>query len=341
VVDNWYSLEWLSWDTFKDFYWESQFYLYFIPLVPVIYLLRWVFHFRFRQKVQISLSVDKFKWSAINLLRFVPNIFQALSIICVLIALARPQRYNQRIEYSAEGIDIMLVLDISQSMLAKDFQPNRLEAAKQVAKEFIKGRFQDRIGLVIFSGEAYSLMPLTTDYNLLYQAIEDIQYNSIQKEGTAIGSALAVMTNRMKESSAKTKVAVLISDGDNTIGNIDPETAAELAYIYNVKVYTISMSKPSQQTTPIISDEVINYPPDEATLRKIATICEGEFFRVSDNKALKNIFQRINSYEKSVIQETRFQDKQDFYTVYLNRAIILLLIWLACKLTFMENILED
>ena len=219
-----------------------------------------------------------------------------------------------------------------------------MEAAKVVAENFIRGRFQDRIGIVIFSGDAYSLSPLTTDYDLLEAYLRDIDFDMIESRGTAIGSALAVATNRMRESNAKSKVIILLSDGDNTAGNIDPLTAAELADAYNIKIYSVAVGKEGR--VPFGKDffgqpNYIENTLDETTLRKIAEIGNGEFYRVSDNKALEQVFALIDQYEKAEIKETRYKDTTDFYYIYLNWAAVFFLFWLILKSTFVSNILQD
>jgi Ca-activated chloride channel family protein len=262
----------------------------------------------------------------------------------LLVALARPQKTNEKVEQWTEGIDIMIALDISQSMQIEDFQPNRLEAAKDVARNFIKGRIQDRIGLVVFSGDAFSLAPLSTDYELLQAYLNEINFDMIENRGTAIGSALAVSTNRMRESESKSKVCILISDGENTAGNIDPITAAELAAGYNIKVYTIVVGK--EGMVPFGKDlfgrpNMVPNTLDETSMRKIAEIGGGEFFRVSDNQALRQVFAKIDQYEKAEIKETRFKDTSDYYHIYLMWAIVLYLLWLMTKSTFLANALQD
>ena len=162
-------------------------------------------------------------------MRFIPNLLFTISIVLIILSLARPQKSNEKVDRWSEGIDIMLVIDISESMQIEDFSPNRLESAKNVAKKFIDGRFQDRIGLVVFSGESYSRCPLTSDYALLKKYIDEINFDLISTRGTAIGSAIAIATNRMRESKSKTKILILLSDGDNTAGNIDPKTASGIA----------------------------------------------------------------------------------------------------------------
>ena len=229
-------------------------------------------------------------------------------------------------------------------MQIEDFKPNRLEAAKEVALNFVKGRFQDRIGVVIFSGDAYSLAPLTTDYNLLKNYITDINFDMVQNRGTAIGSALGVATNRMRESTAKSKVIILLSDGENTAGSIDPITAAELAHAYNCKIYTIGVGK--EGAVPFGTDmfgrtRYVENTMDETTLRKIAEIGEGQYFRAQDNQALQDVFARIDRYEKVEVKETRFKDTKDFYQIYLMWALLVFLLFMLLKNTFITNALED
>jgi Ca-activated chloride channel family protein len=238
----------------------------------------------------------------------------------------------------------MLAIDISQSMQIEDFEPNRLTAAKEVARDFIKGRLQDRIGIVVFSGDAFSLAPLTTDYRLLNSYLDDISFEMIESRGTAIGSAMAVVTNRMRESKSKSKVCILLSDGDNTAGNIDPITSAELAAAYDIKIYTIIVGQ--EGMVPFGKDyfgrpNMVENTIDETTMRKIAAIGAGEFFRVTDNEALKNVFSRIDQYEKAEIQETRFKDTSDYYFIYLKWTILFFLLWLLLKSSFLSNVLQD
>lgn len=341
---NWFSLNWFSPATLQSFDWQNPLFLYGILLIPLLFLFKWLVQRSLGQKVNLALPKEQIRWSPSVLLRHIPGILMALIVALIIIALARPQKTNEKVEQWTEGIDIMLVIDISESMQIEDFKPNRLEAAKAVAQNFIMGRFQDRIGIVIFSGDAYSLSPLTTDYDLLAAYIKDIDFNMIESRGTAIGSALAVATNRMRESSAKSKVLILLSDGDNTAGNIDPITAAELADAYDIKIYSIAVGKEGR--VPFGKDffgqpNYIENTLDETTLRQIAEIGNGEFYRVSDNSALERVFALIDEYEKAEIKETRYKDTTDFYTVYLKWAVVLLLLWLLLKSTFVSNILQD
>lgn len=340
----WFNWQWFQPETLQGFDWEYPFWLYLIPLIPLLMILRWLIQLKFRQKLAAAFPDKELQWQPSSLLRFIPTVLIMIIISLLLTAMARPQKTNEQVEQWSEGIDIMLIVDISQSMQIEDFKPNRLEAAKEVARKFIQGRFQDRIGIVIFSGDAYSLAPLTTDYELLFTYIDDINFDKIDNRGTAIGSALAVATNRMRESSSNSKVLILLSDGDNTAGNIDPITAAELASAFGIKMYTIGIGKEGQ--VPWGKDlfgrtNYVQSSLDETTLRKIAEIGEGKFYRVSNEKALEEVFQEIDQFEKVEIKETRFSNTTDFYGIYLTWGIVFLLLWMFTKSTFVSNILED
>jgi Ca-activated chloride channel family protein len=198
--------------------------------------------------------------------------------------------------------------------------------------------------VVVFSGDAYSLSPLTADYSLLRTYINSINFDMIQKSGTAIGSALAVATNRMRESQSNSKVMILLSDGDNNAGNLDPITSAQLASAYGIKIYTIGVGKEGR--VPYGKDffgrtNYVENTLDESTLREIARIGEGKFYRVSNNEALKEVFAIIDQFEKAEIKETRYKDTTDYYPVYLRWAIVFFLIWMLLKSTFINNILQD
>lgn len=341
---NWFSLHWFKLEILKSFEYEYPYVLYFIIGLPILIILIELVKGILGSKLKVaSLNAGIFNNSAAYL-RLIPIVLLLVSLALMLLAVARPQQTNERVEQWTEGIDIMLVLDISESMKIQDFTPNRLEAAKEVAQNFIDGRFQDRIGLVIFSGEAYSLSPLTSDYDLLKSYINDIDFKMIESSGTAIGSALAVGTNRMLESEAKSKVLILLSDGDNNAGNIDPETAARLANAYDIKIYTIAIGKEGK--VPYGKDffgrtRYIDNSMDVSGLQQIADIGQGNFYRATDNQALKEVFNMIDKYEKAEIKETRYKDTKDYYFIYLQWALVFLLLWLLSKSTFISNILLD
>jgi Ca-activated chloride channel family protein len=342
---SWLSLEWFTPNAFKSFDWAFSLFLYALPLLLLIFLLKWLIGTKIKQRLAVALPKQDIERSWTSVLRVIPNLFKALALALLILAVARPQRTNEEVEQWTEGIDIMLVIDISESMQIEDFKPNRLEAAKETARSFIAGRFQDRIGLVIFSGDAYSLSPLTTDYELLFNFIDtEIDFDKIENRGTAIGSAIAVATNRMRESETDSKVMILLSDGDNTAGNIDPKTAAELAVAYGIKIYTIGIGKDGK--VPYGKDffgrpNYIENTLDETTLREIAQIGEGQFYRVSDNEALQNVFGLIDQYEKAEIKETRYKNTTDFYPIYAKWGLVFLLLFMFSKSTFVSNILED
>jgi Ca-activated chloride channel family protein len=343
-MNHWFSTRWFKPEVLRSFDWEAPIWFYAIPIVLFILMIRWLIMNRFSKKLPVALIKKDIKSDPISLLRFIPPLLFTLAVILIITALARPQSTNEQVEQWSEGIDIMLVIDISQSMELQDFEPNRLEAAKEVARNFVQGRFQDRIGLVVFSGDAYSRSPLTTDYDLLNTYIDDIQFDLIETRGTAIGSSIAVATNRLIESNSNSRVMILLSDGENTAGNIDPVTAAKLAQAYNIKIYTIGIGKEGR--VPFGRDHFgrVRYVEnnlDETTLREIAKIGKGDFYRVTDNSALEQVFSRIDKLEKAEIKESRYKDTTDFYLVYLRWAVVFFLLWLLLKSTFTTSALTD
>ncbi len=343
---SWYNFfNWFAPQTFAQFTWEKPYFLYLILLLPTLYIFRWLLHFRYRQKLEIALTEQNVTSSPWAIMRHFLSVLMILFVSLVLLALARPQLTNEKIERWTEGIDIVLAMDISESMQIQDLRPNRLEAAKKMAENFVKGRFQDRIGIVIFAGDAYSLSPLTTDYVLLNSYIDSVDFSMIETRGTAIGNALAVSTNRMRESQAKSKVVILLSDGENTAGSIDPIMAAGLAAeAHNIKLYTIGIGREGRVpygTDPFGNPQFIENSMDESTLREIARIGYGKYFRAEDNKGLAEIFATIDKYEKAEIKETRYKDVKDFYQIYLTWAIVFFLFWLLLKSSFLANALED
>ncbi len=343
-MDSWFSLKWFTSAQLTSFDWENPLWLYLIPAVPLIMIIRWLVMTRLIQKLPIALTQKDLKSDPIALLRHFPPVLFLITMILIIVALARPQSTNEQVEQWSEGIDIMMVIDISESMNIEDFKPNRLEAAKEVARDFVAGRFQDRIGLVVFSGDAFSRAPLTTDYDLLNTYIDEISFDLIESRGTAIGSSIAVATNRLRESESKSKVMILLSDGDNTAGNIDPVTAAKLAHAYDIKIYTIAIGKEGK--VPFGTDffgrpRFVENTLDETNLREIAKIGNGKFYRVSDKEALKQVFNEIDRLEKAEIKESRYKDTTDYYKVYLKWAISFLMVWILLKSTFMTSALTD
>ena len=341
-LENWMSLKWFSLNQLLSYEWANHEIIYIISLLPIAYLITKYLN----KKITYQVSIPKNKLINIrySLMRFIPNLLFTISMILIIISLARPQKSNEKVDRWSEGIDIMLVIDISESMQIEDFSPNRLESAKSVAKNFIDGRFQDRIGLVVFSGESYSRCPLTSDYKLLKKYIDEINFDLISTRGTAIGSAIAIATNRMRESKSKTKILILLSDGDNTAGNIDPKTASGIAKAYGIKIYSIAIGKNGK--VPFGKDyfgrpRYVENSLDEKNLRDIAKITEGKFYRASNNKSLENIFTEIDKFEKSEIKENRYKNTVDYYQYYLLWGIIFILLFILTKSTYLNNILKD
>ena len=342
LLENWFSLKWFSLNQLLSYEWAYYKVLYLLLLIPITYIISRLLNKKITY--QVSIPKNKLKNLSYSFFRIIPNLLFICSLIMVIISLARPQKSNEKVDRWSEGIDIMLVVDISESMQIEDFSPNRLESAKSVAKKFIDGRFQDRIGLVVFSGESYSRCPLTSDYPLLKKYIDEINFDLISTRGTAIGSAIAIATNRMRESKSKTKILILLSDGDNTAGNIDPKTAAEIAKAYGIKIYSIAIGKNGK--VPFGKDyfgrpRYVENSLDEKNLRDIAKTTEGKFYRASNNTSLENIFSEIDEFEKSEIKENRYKNTVDFYQYYLLWAIIFILLFIFIKSTYLNNILKD
>jgi Ca-activated chloride channel family protein len=343
-MDAWYAPVWFFPATFRQYTWEHSILLWLLIVIPFLFVGRWLIRFFTNQKLAVALVKSDLRKSPLTLVRFLPELLLMLVLVLIVVALARPQKSNEKVEQYTEGIDIMLAIDISQSMQLEDFTPNRLEAAKEVGRNFIGGRKEDRIGIVVFSGDAFSLAPLTTDYELLNSYIDEMGFDMIENRGTAIGSALSVVINRMRESTSKSKVCILLSDGESNAGNIDPITAAELASAYGITIYTIIVGK--EGLVPFGKDffgrpQMVENEIDESSMRKIAEIGQGEFFRAEDDEALKTVFGKIDQYEKAEIKETRYKDTSDYYFIYLRWAIVLFVLWLFMKSTFISNVLQD
>ncbi len=344
LLAEFFSWSWFLPETFRSYEWEKPILLNLLWIIPVLILFRKFVKFLKRPVLELSLPKRVARGNPWIYLRLIPTGFFFLALILIVVALARPQRSNERVEQFTEGIDILLVMDISESMDLQDFTPNRLEAAKKTAIDFIEGRFGDRIGMVVFSGEAYSLSPLTNDYKLLTSLISEINFTMIEAKGTAIGSAIAAGTNRMKDSETPSKVMILLSDGESNAGNVDPLFAAQLASAFNIKIYTIAVGKDGM--VPYGTDffgrpQMVESYLDETTLREIARIGNGQFFRASDGTTLQQIFDQINTLEKAEILENRYKETADYYRIYLFWAMLFFLVWLGLKSSFLNNFLLD
>jgi Ca-activated chloride channel family protein len=257
------------------------------------------------------------------------SVLQVLALILIIIALARPQTQNETVERKTEGIDIVITLDLSTSMLAEDLRPNRFIAAKNLTSDFIDNRQNDRIGLVIFRRQSFTLVPPTTDYRLLKYQIENMRMD-ITEDGTAIGMGIATAVNRLRNSTSKSKVIILLTDGENNAGEIDPITAADLAAAHGIRVYTIGVS--TEGTAPYPIDDPVfgrRYHPikvdiDEPMLTQIAEKTGGRYFRARDTDALANIYSEIDKLETSEVEEIIYLDRKDNYGKYLFTGLILI-----------------
>lgn len=317
---------------FKSIEFASSGYFWLLLIIPV--MIGW---YIWRQKklyghLNIS-SIKGFALPAKSRLakfRHLQIILRSLSLAALIVALARPQTSLSWRNTTTQGIDIVIASDISSSMLAEDFQPNRLEAGKNIAIEFIKNRPDDRIGLVIFSGESLTQCPLTIDHSVLVNLFADVK-NGMINDGTAIGMGLATAINRLKGSEAKSKVIILLTDGANNTGAIPPLTAAEIAKQFNVRVYTIGLGTNGyapypQQTAMGIQYQRVKVDIDEPTLTKIASITGGKYFRATDNEALKNIYEQIDKLEKAKIDVTQYNKKTELFLPFALIAALLLVI---------------
>jgi Ca-activated chloride channel family protein len=275
-------------------------------------------------------------------LRHVPFVLRMLAIALLIVVLARPQSTNSWQNSSTEGIDIMLAMDISGSMLAQDLRPNRLEAAKDVAASFINGRPNDNIGLVVFSGESFTQCPLTTDHTVLLNLFKDI-HSGIIDDGTAIGLGLANAVSRIKDSQAISKVIILLTDGSNNMGEIAPVTAAEIAKTFGIRVYTIGVGTRGEAPYPFQTAFGIQYQNvkvdiDEPTLKQIAATTGGQYFRATDNASLKAIYSEIDKMEKTKISVQEFSKKQEEYKHWAIFIFALLLVEILLRNTLLRNI---
>jgi Ca-activated chloride channel family protein len=274
-------------------------------------------------------------------------LLRILAFTMTVLVLARPQTQNSWSNKSVEGIDIMLAMDVSTSMLAEDLKPNRIEAAKQVASEFIAGRPDDNIGLAIFAGEAFTQCPMTTDHasllNLLQNVRTDIAARGLIEDGTAIGMGLANAVSRLKESKAKSKVVILLTDGSNNRGDISPMTAAEIARSLGIRVYTIGVGTNNVAPYPMPvagGVQYVNIPVeiDTKTLSEIAAATEGDFYRATNTKELRNIYKEIDQLEKSKLNVKTFSKRYEAYQPFAVVAILALLLEILLRITIFRRI---
>lgn len=270
-------------------------------------------------------------------------VLRTLALLFLVIALARPQNTHINEHVESEGLDIVLSMDISGSMLAEDFKPNRIEAAKKVAKEFIQGRITDRIGLVIFSGESFSQCPLTTDQNVLLEQLKNIR-SGLLEDGTAIGMGLATAVERLRHSKSKTKIIILLTDGVNNAGLIDPMTALEIAKAYKIRVYTIGVGTNGSAPYPVQDQfgnthmEQMPVQIDEPLLRKFSSETGGQYYRATDNQSLQKIYKQIDRLEKTKVEISSFKRYTELFAFYAFLALALLCLEAVLRWTIFRSI---
>ena len=328
-------------DYFKDITFGQPWAFLLLAIVPV--LIWWYLSKNEKQQGSIIISDISAKglssWKTI--LRHLLFIFRLLGIIFIIAALARPQSMFEEQNAEGEGVDIVLCIDVSGSMTAQDLTPNRLEAAKNVAIDFVNKRPTDRIAVVIFSGESFTQCPLTTDHRVLISAIENIR-NGLLEDGTAIGSGLGTSVDRLRESKSKSKVIILLTDGENNGGLIDPETAKEIAKAFQIKVYTIGVGTDGYAPQPVNTPMGIvmqqgKVSIDEKLLKEIASETGGKYFRAKDNEGLTGIYAEINNLEKSKVEitsRTRYTEK---FFPFIIAALGLIFIEMLLKFTLFRK----
>jgi Ca-activated chloride channel family protein len=332
----------MLYDWLKDIEFAQPYQFILLGLVPIL-VLSYITGYKQRQAAITVSTINTFPTSPTwkTAFRHVPFAFRMLAFIFLVFALARPQKRNEESKITGEGVDIILTIDVSGSMLAQDFTPNRLEAAKEVAANFIDSRPTDRVGLVIFSGESFTLSPVTIDKSVLKSQIYNIR-SGLLEDGTAIGSGLATSVDRLRSSKSKSKVVILLTDGENNGGLIDPNTAKEIAKTVGVKVYTIGVGTEGYAPVPlqgsggvVMQREKVNI--DEKLLKEIADETGGRYFRAKDNESLKNIYNEIDKLEKSRIETTTTTSFAEKFLPFVIAAAIFIVLEIVLRLTLLRK----
>lgn len=330
---------------FKNIVFVNPEFFWLLLLLPLMLLWYWFWNKKSQANVTFSTTIAFKKtksWSdALYHLLFV---LRMIAIVLIVVALARPQTHSENAKTKiTDGIDIVMAIDVSASMLSQDLKPNRFEALKKVASQFVKDRPNDRIGLVIYAGESYTKTPVTTDKSIILNALSEITYGQIE-DGTAIGMGLATAVNRLKESKAKSRVIILLTDGVNNTGFIDPQTAAELAAEYGIKVYTVGIGTNGMALSPyaLNADGSIIYRMqqvdiDEPLMKKIAQVTKGRYFRATNNQKLQQIYDEINQMETTKIEEFKYTEVDEKFRWWVLVAGVLLLLEFVLKHTLLRN----
>ncbi|MFV9483649.1 vWA domain-containing protein [Christiangramia sp. ASW11-125] len=331
---------------FANFNFENPEFFWLLLLLPLA--IGWYIWKRNKQTAALKISSTKGfrgKSGLLPKLRPVLFILRLLTLALIITAMARPRTVDVSTQSSStQGIDIVMAIDVSASMLARDLQPTRLEATKNVAEEFIKDRPADRIGLVVYAGESFTKTPITSDKSIVLDALEGIEYNNVLENGTAIGSGLATAVNRIKDSDAESKVIILLTDGVNNSGFIDPNTASELALEFGIRVYTIGVGSNGMALSPtaILPNGRFQYGNvpveiDEELLTQIASTTGGKYFRATDNEKLEAIYEEIDALEKTEIEEFRYYNYDEKYRPLVLLAGGLLLLEVLLRMTVFRS----
>jgi Ca-activated chloride channel homolog len=317
---------------------------FYLLIIPIAILIWYILKYKFVSSTILFSDTHSIS-KTITLkqrLRHLPYILKIIAAALLIIAIARPQSTANWEESATEGIDIVLAMDISGSMLARDLKPDRLEASKDVAMDFISKRKNDRVGLVIFAGESFTQCPLTTDHNVLLNLFKDVKSGMVE-DGTAIGMGLATAVNRLKDSKAISKVIILLTDGVNNSGMVPPLTAAEIAQKFGIRVYTIGVGTEGFAPYPFQTPFGIQYQDvevkiDEKTLQDIAILTDGKYFRATNNNSLKEIYKDIDALEKSKIEVTEFHKRSEEFLPFALWALGLLFLGFILQITYLKQI---
>lgn len=329
-----------------NFQFENPWFLALLLLLPIV-LLRYI---KSEKEQGANLGLPGLQGEGYGKnwkiwLKIIQPYLMIVAIGFLIVALARPQEIEKEEEIKAEGIDIFLAMDLSISMLAKDFEPNRLEASKQVALDFIEKRSFDRIGLSIFSGDAFTQCPLTSDHRILKDFVKDLNVFMFESRGTAIGMGLSSALNRLKDSQAKSKVVILLTDGKNNAGYINPELASQLASELGIRVYTIGVGTDGEAIGPVNIDRFNNISMgltrveiDEALLQQIAAETGGRYYRATNMEALQSVYDNINKMEKTVMDVTVIKHKSDYFRPFLIIGLGIILLYLILDLSLLRSL---
>ncbi|MBZ9777774.1 VWA domain-containing protein [Psychroflexus sp. CAK8W] len=329
---------------FENFTFENPNWFWLLLSIPLAVF--WYFKKRQQQTATLKISSTQgFTKSTLAQLRPLLFILKMLALVFLTIAMARPRTVDVTTKVKkTEGIDIIMAVDISASMLARDLEPNRLEALKKVANNFVNGRPNDRIGLVIYAGESYTKTPLTSDKSIIINALNDLDYTQNIEGGTAIGMGLATSVNKLKDSKAESKVIILLTDGENNAGFIDPITATQLATEYDIKTYTIGVGSNGMALSPVgikpngqFEYRNVEVKIDEALMKTIAESTGGKYFRATDNEKFQAIYEEIDALEKTEIEEFKFYNYDEKYRFFLIIAGALLFLEFLLKHTFFRS----